>query len=70
MDPSWPMVPLQFCIVAFLKQVLKREEGQNLVEYTLVVALIALGSIVGPNHLAAALNQVFSSTAGAMNRNL
>lgn len=64
------MNTLQLFIIMFLKQVLKREEGQNLIEYTLVVGLMAFGSIVGMNHLATALSQVFSSTTSAVTTNL
>jgi pilus assembly protein Flp/PilA len=37
-----------------------REEGQDLVEYALVVALIAFGATAGMNSLAAGLNTAFS----------
>ena len=50
---------LHFC----LRNVLGREEGQDLVEYALVVALIAFGSIVGMGSLAAGINNAFSGVA-------
>jgi pilus assembly protein Flp/PilA len=37
-----------------------REEGQDLVEYALVVALIAFGATAGMNSLATGLNTAFS----------
>jgi pilus assembly protein Flp/PilA len=37
-----------------------REEGQDLVEYALVVALIAFGAVVGMTNLAKGLNTAFS----------
>ena len=37
-----------------------REEGQDLVEYALVVALIAFGAITGMGYLATGLNNAFS----------
>jgi len=36
------------------------EEGQDLVEYALVVALIAFGAVVGMTQLAEGLNNAFS----------
>ena len=43
-----------------LRQALKDESGQDLVEYALIVALIALAAVVGMNSLALAINQAFS----------
>ena len=40
-----------------------REEGQDLVEYALVVALIAFGAIAGMSQLAQGINNAFSSIA-------
>jgi pilus assembly protein Flp/PilA len=45
-----------------------REEGQDLVEYALVVALIAFGATAGMSALAGGLNKAFnqiSSTLGS-----
>ena len=39
------------------------ESGQDLTEYALLVALIALGAIVGMNSLAQAISNVFSNAA-------
>jgi pilus assembly protein Flp/PilA len=41
----------------------KEEEGQDLVEYILLVVLVALGAIAGMSQLATALNTAFSSTS-------
>ena len=38
---------------------MNREEGQDLVEYALVVALIAFGAILGMHSLATGLNTAF-----------
>lgn len=38
-----------------------RQDGQDLVEYALVVALIALGATAGMNTLAADLSSAFST---------
>jgi pilus assembly protein Flp/PilA len=51
----------------FLKMLVKaqallnREEGQDLVEYALLVALIALVAVTGVKQVASAVNTVFSS---------
>ncbi|MGO9324098.1 MAG: Flp family type IVb pilin [Terracidiphilus sp.] len=42
------------------------EEGQDLVEYALLVALIALVCISGVNGVASAVNSVFSSISGSL----
>ena len=52
--------------VLFLKMYLKiqdlmsREEGQDLVEYALLIALIALAAITGVNKIASAINATFT----------
>jgi pilus assembly protein Flp/PilA len=38
-----------------------REEGQDLVEYALVVALIALGAVAGMKALAGGVNSAFNT---------
>jgi pilus assembly protein Flp/PilA len=42
------------------------EEGQDLVEYALLVALIALVCITGVNNVATAINKVFSSISSSL----
>ena len=49
---------------------LKREEGQDLVEYALVVALIAFGAITGMGYLATGLNNAFSSISSTLITNV
>ena len=46
-----------------LRNVLVRDEGQDLVEYALTVALIAFGSIAGMGYLAGGINNAFSGIA-------
>lgn len=43
-----------------LRALIEREEGQDLVEYALIVALIALAGTVGMDTLAAAINSAFN----------
>jgi pilus assembly protein Flp/PilA len=45
------------------RTILVREEGQDLVEYALVVALIAFGAIAGMNYLSSSINVAFSQVA-------
>jgi pilus assembly protein Flp/PilA len=44
-----------------LQDLMNREEGQDLVEYALVVALIAFGATAGMKALASGLNTAFSN---------
>ena len=53
-----------------LRQLLAREEGQDLVEYALVVALIAFGAIAGMQFLAAGINQAFSGISTTLTANV
>ena len=46
-----------------VRNLLAREEGQDLVEYALVVALIAFGAIAGMGFLATGINNAFSGIA-------
>jgi pilus assembly protein Flp/PilA len=43
-----------------------REEGQDLVEYALVVALIAFGATAGMGRLATAINTAFSNVSSQL----
>jgi pilus assembly protein Flp/PilA len=47
-------------------ELLTREEGQDLVEYALIIALIALGSIVAINSLSAGLNTIFNNISTSL----
>lgn len=46
---------------------LKDEKGQDLVEYALIVALIAFAAIVGMNDLANGINNAFNQIANTVN---
>ena len=52
------------------RTILVREEGQDLVEYALVVALIAFGAITGMGYLATGLNNAFSTIAVTLTTNV
>ena len=53
-----------------VKSMIEREEGQDLVEYALVVALIAFGAITGMTFLAKGLNNAFSGIATTLTTNV
>ncbi|MGA9585920.1 MAG: Flp family type IVb pilin [Terracidiphilus sp.] len=53
-----------------VRALVEREEGQDLVEYALVVALIAFGAISSMNFLASGLNTAFSSVAATLTSNI
>lgn len=47
-----------------------REEGQDLVEYALVVALIAFGAVAGMNALAGGINNAFNTISTTLSTNI
>jgi pilus assembly protein Flp/PilA len=49
-----------------MQSLLMREEGQDLIEYALVVALIALAATAGMKALADDLNQAFTTVGTAL----
>jgi len=53
-----------------LRSIIDREEGQDLVEYALVVALIAFGAITGMGYLATGLNTAFSTISSTLTSNV
>ncbi|WP_109489359.1 Flp family type IVb pilin [Occallatibacter savannae] len=56
--------------LTLFRRLLIRESGQDLVEYSLVLAMVALGSISGMGTLAAGLNDVFSSVGSTLTANV
>jgi pilus assembly protein Flp/PilA len=49
-----------------LQSLMTREEGQDLVEYALLVCLIALAAITGVNKVASAVTTVFSNISASL----
>lgn len=49
-----------------LRALIEREEGQDLVEYALIVALIALAATAGMTTLASAINSAFANLGSIM----
>ena len=50
-------------LVAFVKSFARNEEGQDLLEYALLVALIAIGAVGAAG---GAVNSIFTAIAGAL----
>ncbi len=51
-------------------QLLRDESGQNMVEYALVVALIALAAVVGMQGVATSLSTAFSKISSHLNASI
>jgi pilus assembly protein Flp/PilA len=50
-----------FSFLSMLKNVVRHEEGQDLIEYALICALIALACVGTMPSIGTALNNIFSS---------
>ena len=48
-------------------ELLKEESGQDLIEYALVVALVAFAATAGMSSLAAGINTAFGNIANVLN---
>jgi len=57
-------------VYATMQRVFSQEEGQDLIEYALVVALIAFAATVGMGSVANAINNAFISIQGALSANV
>lgn len=55
-----------FGTLVTLQHLLSQEEGQDLVEYALLIALLAFGCAAGMGTLAASINSAFNSMASAL----
>ena len=53
----------------FLKRLWKDEEGQDLVEYALLVVLLALAATIGMKGLATAINATFIAAGSNLTTN-
>jgi pilus assembly protein Flp/PilA len=49
-----------------LKKLWKDEEGQDLVEYALLVVLISLGAVLAMKNLASGISDAFSNAVGSL----
>jgi pilus assembly protein Flp/PilA len=53
-------------LVVKMQNLMNREEGQDLVEYALLVCLIALAAITGVNKVATAVTTVFTNISTSL----
>ncbi len=53
-----------------LRNLIEREEGQDLVEYALIVALISLAAVAGMNSLAGDINTAFTNVGATLTTNI
>lgn len=51
-------------------KLLRDESGQNMIEYALVAALIALGAVAAMNTFATSLSTAFSKVSSKLNANI
>jgi pilus assembly protein Flp/PilA len=56
----------RFLKLSAMLQILKNEGGQDLIEYALVVALIAFAATAGMSTLATAINTAFSNVGATL----
>ena len=49
-----------------LKKLFKREKGQSLVEYALIIALVSIALVVGLTALAGGISGTFSTIVGSL----
>ena len=54
-------------LFVFVRSIVLREEGQDLVEYALVVALVAFGAVAGMQTLATEINSAFNTISSDLN---
>ncbi len=54
-------------LVSILARLHREEEGQGMVEYVLIVALVALAATAGMSSLATAVNNAFSAVGSLLN---
>ncbi len=57
---------MYLAMVVKLQNLMNREEGQDLVEYALLVCLIALAAITGVNKVATAVTTVFTNISTSL----
>lgn len=47
-------------------EIIYGEEGQDLVEYALIITMVALASVTGVNSVASAINTVFANISSTL----
>jgi pilus assembly protein Flp/PilA len=64
------MNSLLFCISTYIRALFREDQGQDLVEYALIVALLAFGALTGMGWLAKGINHAFSNIATTLTTNV
>jgi len=64
------MKDMLLCLYVKFQGLLGEEDGQDLVEYALIVALIALACVAGMSSLASAINNGFSTLGTTLTSDL
>ena len=49
-----------------IQRFIREDDGQDLIEYALLAAIIALGAVVGMSALSTQINTTFSSVGGKL----
>jgi pilus assembly protein Flp/PilA len=57
-------------VTAYVRDLIEDEQGQDLVEYALAVALIAFGAVSGMRFLSTGLNHAFTQIATVLSTNI
>jgi pilus assembly protein Flp/PilA len=55
-------------LIIRLRSLMRQEEGQDLLEYALLVALIALVAVAAVTAAGQSVNQIFTAIAGALGK--
>jgi pilus assembly protein Flp/PilA len=69
-SPGETMMNFSKFLNLHLQNLINREDGQDLVEYALVVALISFGAIASMQFLATGINEAFSEVAVVLTSNI
>jgi pilus assembly protein Flp/PilA len=64
------MNEILFSLLVKIQRLVNREEGQDLVEYALVAALIAFGAVISMKHLSAEINTAFNTISSDLSTSL
>ena len=57
-------------VLVFARGLSREEDGQDLIEYALIVALLTFGAVTGMRFLATGLNRAFSQVGAMLTSNL
>ena len=57
---------LKLWMLSRMRRLIKREEGQDLIEYALVVALIAFAAVTAMQTVAVDINNIFTAIGAAL----